>query len=44
MQKITPNNLKRFYEIYPSTLSDFSIEQGRKNIEKEIVEMGRIPV
>lgn len=44
MQKITPNNLKRFYEIYPSTLSDFTIEQGRMNIENEIKNMGRIPV
>lgn len=44
MQKITPNNLKRFYEIYPSSLLDFTIEQGRKNIENEIIEMGRIPV
>ncbi len=44
MQKITPNNLKRLYEIYPSNLSDFSIEEGRKNVEQEIYNLGRIPV
>lgn len=44
MQKITPNNLKRLYEIYPSNLTDFTIEQGRNNIEQEIKAMGKIPL
>lgn len=44
MQKITPNRIKRLYEIYPSSLTDFTIEQGRKNIEQEIIDMERIPL
>lgn len=76
MQKITPNNVKRLYEIYPtgeppvailssdkspqnsniigSTCSqdtinlseppiDKAIMQGRKNVEQEIISLGRIP-
>lgn len=44
MQKITPNNVKRLYEIYPSTLTDLTIEQGRENVCREIIALGRIPV
>lgn len=44
MQKITPNNVKRLYEIYPSNLVDLTIEQGRKNIEQEIISLGKNPV
>lgn len=44
MQKITPNNVKRLYEIYPSTLADLTIEQGRNNVLQEITALGRIPV
>lgn len=44
MQKITPNNIKRLYEIYPSNVADFTIEQGRELIEQEIKAMWKIPL
>lgn len=43
MQKITPNRFKRLYEIYPSKLSDMDIKTGRKQIEKFILDIGRVP-
>lgn len=43
MQKITPNNVKRLYQIYPSNLTDFTVAQGRKNVEQEIISLGRNP-
>lgn len=43
MQKITPNNVKRLYQIYPSHLNDISVEQGRALVEQEIRALDRIP-
>lgn len=43
MQKITPACYKRLYEIYPSSLADFDIPAGRKEVENLILSMGRIP-
>ncbi len=44
MQKVTPNRVKRFYEIYPSELKDNDISSGREQIEEEILRLGRVPV
>ncbi|MEG2428902.1 MAG: radical SAM protein, partial [Oscillospiraceae bacterium] len=44
MQKITPNNFKELYQIYPAEFDDFSITDGRKNIEKQIIALSKIPV
>lgn len=44
MQKVTPNRVKRLYEIYPSDLADTDIQADRARIESEIRSMGRIPV
>ncbi|MEG1027585.1 MAG: [FeFe] hydrogenase H-cluster radical SAM maturase HydE, partial [Oscillospiraceae bacterium] len=43
MQKITPNNVKRLYEIYPSHLNDITIEDGRKEVENQIITLNKIP-
>ena len=44
MQKVTPNQVKRLYEIYPSHLTDVSIRDGRRAVEEEILRLGRVPV
>lgn len=44
MKKITPNNLKSLYEIYPAKFDDVSIAKGRKNVENQIIALSRIPV
>lgn len=44
MQKITPTKYKSLYEIYPSIFSETNIELQRENIEKQIINLNRIPV
>lgn len=44
MQKVTPADYKKMYQIYPASFEDYSIEEGRKEIEDEIRGLGRIPV
>lgn len=44
MQKVTPNRVKRLYEIYPAQLADSSVRSGRLAVEEEIRSLGRTPV
>lgn len=44
MQKVTPANFKKMYQIYPAEFQDYSIEEGRRQVEEEIIRLGRIPV
>jgi biotin synthase len=44
MKKVTPNQYKKFYEIYPSQLTDTDIQKDRTELEKYIIKLGRIPV
>ena len=40
MRKVTPNNLKKLYQIYPAFLfSDVDIRTGRRETEAEIRSM-----
>ena len=43
MQKVTPAKLKRLYQIYPAQFQETDIVTGRKQIEQEIKEIGKIP-
>ncbi len=43
MQKVTPAKLKRLYQIYPAKFQETDIASGRKQIEQEIREIGKIP-
>lgn len=44
MKKLTPDNWKRLYEIYPSDFEPTNIMEDRKKVEKQIIELGRIPL
>ena len=44
MQKVTPNEYKYLYEIYPSNLSKTDIRLQRINLENQIKELNRIPL
>ena len=44
MRKVTPNNLKKLYQIYPASFSDVDIRTGRRETEAEIRSMQRTPV
>lgn len=44
MQKVTPADFKKMYQIYPAEFQDYSIEEGRRQVEDEIRRVGRIPV
>ena len=44
MKKITPTKYKYFYEIYPSKMSDTDILKDRLLVEKQIKELGCVPV
>lgn len=44
MKKLTPDNYKRLYEIYPSKFITTNIIEDRKNLEKQITQLGRTPV
>ena len=43
MQKVTPAKLKQLYQIYPANFQETDIVTGRKQIEQEIREIGKIP-
>ena len=44
MRKVTPNNLKKLYQIYPAAFSDVDIRTGRLETEAEIRSLNRTPV
>ncbi len=44
MQKITPNEYKALYEIYPSNLAETNIRLQRIKLENQIKELNRIPL
>ncbi len=43
MHKVTPDEHKAKYEIYPSTMKKTRIKEDRAMIEKQIRELGRVP-
>ena len=44
MKKVTPDEYKKAYEIYPAKLDKTDIERDRKLLEEQIRALGRIPV
>ena len=44
MKKVTPDEYKEAYEIYPAQLDKTDIEKDRKLLEEQIRALGRIPV
>ncbi len=44
MKKVTPDEYKEAYEIYPAQLDKTNIEEDRKLLEQQILALGRIPV
>jgi len=44
MKKITPDRYKKLYEIYPADFNATNIIKDRKNLEKQIIELGKIPL
>lgn len=44
MKKITPDKYKKLYEIYPSDFRATNIVEDRRNLEKKIIELGKIPL
>lgn len=44
MKKVTPDKYKKLYTIYPSVFSHTNIIEDRKALEKQITDMGRIPL
>jgi biotin synthase len=44
MKKVTPDEYKEAYEIYPAELGKTDIENDRKLLEEQIRALGRIPV
>lgn len=44
MKKVTPDEYKEAYEIYPAQLDKTDIENDRKLLEEQIRALGRIPV
>lgn len=44
MKKVTPDKYKKLYEIYPSNFNHTNIIEDRKNLEKQIIDLGRIPL
>lgn len=44
MKKVTPDEYKKAYEIYPAQLDETNIEEDRKLLEEQIRALGRIPV
>ncbi len=44
MQKVTPNEYKALYEIYPSNLAETNIRLQRIKLENQIKELNRIPL
>lgn len=44
MKKVTPDEYKEAYEIYPAKLDKTDIENDRKLLEEQIRALGRIPV
>lgn len=44
MKKVTPDQYKKLYEIYPSNFNITNIKEDRKNLEKLMIELGRIPL
>lgn len=44
MKKVTPDEYKEAYEIYPAQLDKTNIEEDRKLLEQQIRALGRIPV
>lgn len=43
MRKVTPSEYKKLYEIYPSELGKTDIVSERRELEKQIEHLGRIP-
>lgn len=44
MKKVTPDEYKKAYEIYPAKLEETNIEKDRQVLEEQIRQLGRIPV
>ena len=44
MKKVTPDKYKKLYTIYPSVFCHTNIIEDRNALEKEITDMGRIPL
>lgn len=43
MQNITPTCYAKNYQIYPKSLKEINLIKDRENLEKEIIDIGRIP-
>lgn len=43
MQKVTPERMKKLYQIYPASFDEMDIPTGRRRVEEEILSLGRIP-
>lgn len=44
MRKVTPQKYEQFYSIYPNKIKVNNIIKDRKNLEQQIINMGKIPV
>lgn len=44
MKKVTPDQYKELYEIYPAKLSHTNIYQNRHDLEQQIKSLGKIPL
>ena len=44
MRKVTPQKYEQFYSIYPNKIKVNDIIKDRKNLEQQIINMGKIPV
>ena len=44
MKKLTPDKYKKLYKIYPSNFIHTDIIEDRKELEKQIIKLGRIPL
>lgn len=44
MRKVTPQKYEQFYSIYPNKIKVNNIIKDRKNLEQQIINIGKIPV
>ena len=44
MRKVTPLRLRKLYQIYPAEFEETTISEGRRQIEQQILQLGKIPI
>ncbi|MBS7225336.1 MAG: [FeFe] hydrogenase H-cluster radical SAM maturase HydE [Clostridiaceae bacterium] len=44
MRKVTPLRLRKLYQIYPAEFEETTIPEGRRQIEQQILQLGKIPI